>query len=83
MSPMSPAERITELLERHDVPQVDFAAAIGLKPFTLNKKLKGTRRWSVTEAIAVCDFFKRFGAELTVGDLFGEPRRKRARKVAA
>jgi hypothetical protein len=77
---------IAQFLDSHGITQAEFGTAIGLKPPTLNKKLKGTRSWKLAEVSKAIDVLRKRVADeaLTFEDLFGAPKRaRRARKVAA
>jgi hypothetical protein len=73
---------IGELLARHGVTQTQMSAAVGMELPTLNRKIRGRRRWTVDEANRALAFLRSLDESLTLDQLFGEPKRKRARKAA-
>jgi len=77
---------IAQFLDSHGITQAEFGTAIGLKPPTLNKKLKGTRSWKLAEVSKAIAFLRKRveNDALTFEDLFGAPKRaRRPRKAVA
>ena len=65
-------------LKRLGVTQADLARAIGLEESEVSRKIRGIRRWYVSEANATLHYLRRFDASLSFDDLFaarkGDPK---------
>lgn len=64
---------IEEMLGKHGVTQAEMAAALGMEPPTLNRKIHGRRPWTIDEANAALAFLRERcrRPRLKLDDLFG------------
>lgn len=49
--------RVNDLAFRNDVEQADIAEVLGIHPSAVSLKVRGKRRWSLDELLAVSELF--------------------------
>lgn len=51
-------ERVFELMDRWSDQQVDLARILGIQAQALGRKLRGERRWYLSEVLAIADHYQ-------------------------
>lgn len=61
------------MLARHELRHAELAAAMGVDPSTLSKKLAGARSWKQEDINRALEFFRSRGHAVTYEELFAAP----------
>lgn len=66
--------RTDAFLAKNDITRVEVAAALGIDPSAVSRKVSGERPWKLDEIQGLLAFLSgRVGRKVTYDELFGEP----------
>lgn len=65
-------ERTQRFLDDNHISQTELASALGVTGATINRKIRGVRKWSLGEVHAALSFFsRRLGRPVSFDEVFG------------